>query len=167
MDTQVRIFYHAEYYPDATLRYNLRLEVSSDPDGSQSHFLVSGGAGGREGLIGPELGWTFYSGFCQGKSGFCGLRFLDAAGNVVLEAPFQTISQPPGSNFRIYTLVGDDGSFFTTPGVSLPYPNMDFTNDRIRLNSFAVNAGNIAAFSTNKGTFNTSVSGTQSSWRCP
>src|SRR5215213_5260822 len=167
VDTQVRIFYHAEYYPDATVRYNLRLEVSSDPDGSQSHFLVSGGAGGREGLIGPELGWTFYSGFCQGKSGFCGLRFLDAAGNVVLEAPFQTISQPPGSNFRIYTLVGDDGSFFTTPGVSLPYPNMDFTNDRIRINAFAVNAGNIAAFSTNKGTFNTSVSGTQSSWRCP
>jgi hypothetical protein len=167
VDTQVRIFYHAEYYPDATVRYNLRLEVSSDPDGSQSHFLVSGGAGGREGLIGPNLGWAFYSGFCHGKSGFCGLRFLDAAGNVILEAPFQSIQQPPGANMRIYTLVGDDGSFFTTPGVSLPYPNMDFTNDRIRLNSFAVNAGNIAAFSTNKGTFNTSVSGTQSSWRCP
>lgn len=167
VDTQVRIFYHAEYYPDATVRYNLRLEVSSDPDGSQSHFLVSGGAGGREGLIGPELGWTFYSGFCHGKSGFCGLRFLDAAGNVILDAPFQSIQQPPGANMRIYTLVGDDGSFFTTPGVSLPYPSMDFTNDRIRINPFAVNAGNIAAFSTNKGTFNTSVSGTQSSWRCP
>ena len=61
---------------------------------------------------------------------------------------------------------GDDGTFFTTPGLSLPYSPLDLTNDKLEIISFGMTAGNIAPFSTNNNAFNTFVSGSSTVFKC-
>ena len=92
------------------------------------------------------------------------MEFFDSGGNLILSAPFQTIQQ--SGTVRVHTLVGDDGTFLTTPGVSLPYSPLDLTNDKLEIIPFGMTAGNVAPFSTNNGAFNTFVSGSSAVFKC-
>jgi hypothetical protein len=167
VNTEVRIIYFANYYPDRTLKFNLRIEVSNRSDGSglSGHGLI--GVVSRPPYVGflGNLKYNFYPGNYQGTGvGLLGIQFFDSNDVLVATIPFnQIINQ---GNMNIYTLSGDAGSFFTDPGAVIPYSNFDFLNDKIGINPFTVNAGNTQIGSFDSATYNTGVTGSTVSFQC-
>jgi hypothetical protein len=166
VNTEVRIIYFANYYPDRTLKFNLRLEISNRSDGSglSGHGLIGVVAPPYVGFLG-NLKYNFYPGNYHGTGvGLLGIQFYDSNDTLVATIPFNQIVNQ--GNMNIYTLSGDQASFFTDPGAVIPYSNFDFLNDKIGINPFSVNAGNIHFSVADSSTFNTSVTGSTDSFHC-
>lgn len=148
------------------MRFNLRLEVSNRSDGTglSGHGVI--GVVSRPqytGFVG-NLRYNFYGGNYQGQSvGFLGINFYDTTDNLVASIPFDEIINQ--GNYNIYTLSGNQSTFFNEPGAVLPYNNFNFLNDKIGINGFSINAGNISS-SGGGGTFNTAVNGGTAPFQC-
>jgi hypothetical protein len=167
VNTEARIIYFANYYPDGTLKFNLRFEISNRSDGSglSGHGLI--GVVARPPYVGflGNLKYNFYPGNYQGTGvGLLGIQFYDSNDNLVATIPFNQIVNQ--GNMNIYTLSGDQGSFFTDPGAVIPYSNFDFLNDKIGINPFSVNAGNTQIGVSDSATYNTGVTGSTASFQC-
>lgn len=166
IETNVRIIYFAFLYPDGVMRFNLRLEVSNRSDGTglSGHGVI--GVVSRPqytGFVG-NLRYNFYGGDYQGQSvGFLGINFYDTTDNLVASIPFDEIINQ--GNYNIYTLSGNQSTFFNEPGAVLPYNNFNFLNDKIGISGFSINAGNISS-SGGGGTFNTAVNGGTAPFQC-
>jgi hypothetical protein len=168
VSTSVRLIHFANLYPDGTMRFNLRLEISNRSDGSglSGHGVIGVlSHSGYMGFVG-NLKYKFYSGVYQGTSvGFLGIQFYDANNILVATVPFNELVNL--GDFNIYTLSGNQATFLTDPGALIPYSNFDFVNDKIGVTSFTVNAGNIQFGSSDSQTYNTGVNGSPASFRCP